>query len=452
MLIKADRYEKRRKRIAARPHKYISYLSDVNKFEVKYPIGKDKDGKRMYFMPIKRYDELNEAIKRKDEIERMIYGRLLRDKTITMNNIFENIIRNNISRTANTISVYKSINEAFNSSDSVTIKEIWTATNITDITSEKMGEAFNALVKEKKWKKSTAANYKAVLTTATRAEETRNFIRGIAFFTENITNFRLNIKKKPKIKENTHYTIQELHSLIEELKKIGGENELKFKIQIATGARIGEVCGLKVGDILDGVINFTEQIDIVNGNNRIPLKTGDIRFTPITKELEEDIKELVQKKGLGNDDFLFKSRWRSNQRIWLRDLCVKSGVKLIEGRSTHGFRRSLTTFVKGSMLERGVISDSINFERYIGHKVNGVPEMYNKSYMEKDSQERFRLIIEQYMDAIRKGKDVFRIDYNEIEEKLYMKQEDKPYKMNNILPETFISDVLKLAHEYGLKS
>ena len=56
MLVKADRYEKRRKRIAARPHKHISYLSDVNKFEVKYPIGKDENGKRMYFMPIKRYD------------------------------------------------------------------------------------------------------------------------------------------------------------------------------------------------------------------------------------------------------------------------------------------------------------------------------------------------------------------------------------------------------------
>lgn len=54
MLVKADRYEKRRKRIAARPHKHISYLSDVNKFEVKYPIGKDKDGKKNVFYADKK--------------------------------------------------------------------------------------------------------------------------------------------------------------------------------------------------------------------------------------------------------------------------------------------------------------------------------------------------------------------------------------------------------------
>lgn len=135
----------------------------------------------MYFMPIKRYDEIKDALERKDEIERMIFGRLLRDKKITMSDIFNNVIKMNVSRTGGTIKIYKNLNEAFNNSDSVAIKDLWTNTNITDITSEKMGEAFNALVKEKKWKKSTARNYKTVLTTATRAEETRNFIRGVAF-------------------------------------------------------------------------------------------------------------------------------------------------------------------------------------------------------------------------------------------------------------------------------
>ena len=103
------------------------------------------------------------------------------------------------------------------------------------------------------------------------------------------------------------------------------------------------------------------------------------------------------------------------------------------------------------MLERGVISDSINFERYIGHKVSGVPEMYNKSYMEKDSQERFRLIIGQYLNAIQRGDEVFRIDYMAIEDQLYRGDKDKVYEVG-ALPKNFINGVLKLAQEYGLKS
>lgn len=447
MLVKADRYEKRRKRIAARPHKHISYLSDVNKFEVKYPIGKDENGKRMYFMPIKRYDEIKDALERKDEIERMIFGRLLRDKKITMSDIFNNVIKMNVSRTGGTIKIYKNLNEAFNNSDSVAVKELWTNTNITDITSEKMGEAFNALVKEKKWKKSTARNYKTVLTTATRAEETRNFIRGVAFFTENITDFKLTIKAKTELNSKNHYDMQELHKILKELDGIKGEAGLIFKIQIATGARIGEICGLIADDIKDGIIYFNNQISLTDSKERVPLKTGDIRFTPISKSIEEDIQKRIKDLNISGEDFLFKSRWRNAQRLRLIDIFTKCGIKIIEGRSTHGFRRSLTTFVKGSMLERGVISDSINFERYIGHKVEGIPEMYNKSYKEKVSKERFKLIIEQYLNAIRKGDEVFRIDYEDIENKLYNKTNEPP----KMLPQIFVNNVLKLAEEYGVK-
>ena len=160
MLVKVDRYEKRRKRIAARPHKYISYLGSIDKFEVKYPVGKTDKGTPLYFLPIKRYSELKAALERKDEIERKIYGRLLRDKKITLADIFENIIRKNELRAEATISGYKNVMEAFKNSNSVTVKDIWLNTDIGALTSEKMGEAFNELAKAKKWTRATATLYK----------------------------------------------------------------------------------------------------------------------------------------------------------------------------------------------------------------------------------------------------------------------------------------------------
>lgn len=451
MLVKVDRYEKRRKRIAARPHKYISYLGSIDKFEVKYPVGKTDKGTPLYFLPIKRYSELKAALERKDEIERKIYGRLLRDKKITLADIFENIIRKNELRAEATISGYKNVMEAFKNSNSVTVKDIWLNTDIGALTSEKMGEAFNELAKAKKWTRATATLYKTKISAVINAEETRNFIRGVAFFTENITAFKISVKNKPVTQERNYYSMEELHKIYMELERIGGETELVFKIQIATGARIGEICGLMVDDIDGGIISFTKQIDSLDVNKTMPLKTGNIRYTPIPEVIQNEIEKLIKKRCLESGAFIFKSRWRSNQRMRLRDISIKSGVKITEGRSTHGFRRSLTTFVKGSMLERGVISDSINFERYIGHKVSGVPEMYNKSYMEKDSQERFRLIIGQYLNAIQRGDEVFRIDYMAIEDQLYRGDKDKVYEVG-ALPKNFINGVLKLAQEYGLKS
>ena len=73
--------------------------------------------------------------------------------------------------------------------------------------------------------------------------------------------------------------------------------------------------------------------------------------------------------------------------------------------------------------------------------------MYNKSYKEKVSKERFKLIIEQYLNAIRKGDEVFRIDYEDIENKLYNKTNEPP----KMLPQIFVNNVLKLAEEYGVK-
>ncbi len=444
MLAKADRHEKRKKRIAARPHKYISYLGSVNKFEVKYPIGKDDKGKPLYFQPIKRFDELEGALARKDDIERAVFGRLLRDKTITMADLFANIINKNVLRAKSTVQGFQHVTKAFQQSMNVSVVELWTKEDIKKLNCENVGEAFNSLIKEKKWEKSTAETYKTIITNVINAEETKNFIRGVSFFTEKITDFKIKAKKEIKTKAINYYNMAELNRMVAAIEEIGGETEIKFKIQMLTGARIGEICGLKVKDIEAGVINFVDQIGLLDVNTTMPLKTGEIRFTPIPTTLEAMIMDLIHSKQLGNDDFIFKRRSKAMNRIYLRDILIKAGVEIIDKRSTHGFRRSLTTFVKGSMLERGVISDSINFERYIGHKVDGVPEMYNKSYMEDVSKERFRLITEQYFKAIKNGADVFRIDYNDIERKIYGKNDETE------MPQMFVSKVLKLAQEYGI--
>ena len=136
----------------------------------------------------------------------------------------------------------------------------------------------------------------------------------------------MTIKAKTELNSKNHYDMQELHKILKELDGIKGEAGLIFKIQIATGARIGEICGLIADDIKDGIIYFNNQISLTDSKERVPLKTGDIRFTPIPKSIEEDIQKRIKDLNISGEDFLFKSRWRNAQRLRLIDIFTKCGT------------------------------------------------------------------------------------------------------------------------------
>jgi integrase len=139
-----------------------------------------------------------------------------------------------------------------------------------------------------------------------------------------------------------------------------GDTQLRNLIQLAafTGARIEELCSLKVADVI--------KVDRVNCLNITDAKTeAGNREVPIHPSIADLVKELIKKSG---DGYLFsgltfnKYRQRSNA-IGKRFGHMKTTQGFGKGHVFHCFRNTVATQLENAGVPEGVAADIVGHEK-----------------------------------------------------------------------------------------
>lgn len=78
-----------RKKKLASQYKGISYRADDDVFVVRVRVGTDLNGKAIYFLPVKRYTDLNDALRRLDEVKILVKRGAVEQKRLTFREIHE---------------------------------------------------------------------------------------------------------------------------------------------------------------------------------------------------------------------------------------------------------------------------------------------------------------------------------------------------------------------------
>ncbi|MCR5597194.1 MAG: site-specific integrase [Lachnospiraceae bacterium] len=143
---------------------------------------------------------------------------------------------------------------------------------------------------------------------------------------------------------------------------------LQILLMLETGIRIGEACGLKWEDIVDGYIRIRRQAD--NNRVKLPKTAAAIRDIPLTDEairVLEMVRQYNEKHGLSGEwVFLNTDPNKYEGRLSyhaadrkLRKLCER--MQAVH-RSPHKLRKTFASLLKNS----NVVTDR-NIQRAMGH-------------------------------------------------------------------------------------
>lgn len=135
---------------------------------------------------------------------------------------------------------------------------------------------------------------------------------------------------------NTVQPIRDLdiiHAIQTDLKKNNYRNYLMFEIGIYIGIRISDILNIKVHDIYN------------KDNLKLrEIKTNKEKLMPIPNHLKKEISLYIEKEGLGNGDYLFKSikkKIKPITRVQAYNILKKVANKYkLENIGTHTLRKT----------------------------------------------------------------------------------------------------------------
>lgn len=143
-------------------------------------------------------------------------------------------------------------------------------------------------------------------------------------------------------KELSYLTLNQIAALIESLEQRRSMDALLIaKICLSTGSRWSEAEGLKVSQVRDGQVHFSET------------KSGKNRSVPISDELFQELAPVIAKSMTGR---LFKSAYST-----FREAVEQGGLSLPAGQLTHVLRH---TFASHFMMNGGNI---LVLQKLLGH-------------------------------------------------------------------------------------
>lgn len=325
-----------RKKMLAKAHEGISYIATLDKFEVKMKVGKDIHGRYIYFKPIVRYNNIDDAVKTAKLYKEMIEANMGRAKKVTIVRAIENRIEIEKEAIANGSKQKKSYLATLNNAlRAFSVYDAAKNTNITNLTYDDIRGIIEHLRFQRNLSSTTIDNYNIIVKCSVKAYKTNssevdtkrsNHIRYLFdCANELMKNYRQKDKtekqqKMYKLGTDTNlYSIDEMHRMLMYMEgelyalqnniteqKWTRQQEratLKYnktyfkyvavKLLMLTGMRISELRGLTSADIdtnnLRIVINKQKTMQNYVQNT----KTNNIRYVPITIELAADLDRLI---------------------------------------------------------------------------------------------------------------------------------------------------------------
>lgn len=173
-------------------------------------------------------------------------------------------------------------------------------------------------------------------------------------------------KKKDKADSRDAWTKEEVLLLWTEATR-KGKQDLVDLISLAayTGARIEEICSLKVEDVTDNAFKITDA-KTKAGIRAIPIHS---KIEPVVKRLKENSKDGYLLSGL-----TFNKYGDRSNAIGKRFGTLKTGLGFNRDKSTHSFRHSLITFLDDAGVQTTHIQDIVGHE-----KAGTTGKVYNKA-------------------------------------------------------------------------
>lgn len=399
-----------RKKKLASQYKGISYRADDDVFVVRVRVGTDLTGKPIYFLPTKRYTEINKALKRLDEVKALINKGIVKEDKFTFEELHDILkeyleetkgdqLQQTVGQAFNTINAYiKPLNVMKTIAPNIYVK------SITEVTEEEITEFLT------KWSQTTFPKKK----TPPKKENVNGQFGGIwraltskaykkiqdelksknidVKALEPILKCKLEIVTIRKIDDNEDelvYTYEEVKQLWKAITNFTDEANRKnakpvarlcFMLQILTGTRISEVIGLKKSDFMrkpieEGgyCIKISKQ---KKGKKSIKLTKTDSskRIIPIPNSIYVIFMAYADNNNIKDDDYIF-SRWNTLKGCvedydtraltkYFDDFEAEAGIKHISQRASHGFRHTVITYFgkSGAGVDRQIL------QKFCGHK------------------------------------------------------------------------------------
>lgn len=325
-----------KKKMLAKAHEGISYVATLDKFEVKMKVGKDIHGKYVYFKPIVRYNNIDDAVRTAKLYKEMIEANMGRAKKVTIVRAIENRIKIEKEAIENGSKQKKSYLATLNNAlRAFSVYDAAKNTNITNLTYDDIRGIIEHLRFQRNLSSTTIDNYNIIVKCSVKAYKTNssevdtkrsNHIRYLFdCANELMKNYRQKDKTEKQQKmyklgtDTALYSIDEMHRMItymeDELYTLNQNisvqkwtrqrerTTLKYnktyfkyvavKLLMLTGMRISELRGLTSADIdtnnLRIVINKQKTMQNYVQNT----KTNNIRYVPITIELAADLDRLI---------------------------------------------------------------------------------------------------------------------------------------------------------------
>lgn len=325
-----------KKKMLAKAHEGISYVKSLDKFEVKMKVGKDIHGRYIYFKPIVRYNNIDDAVKTAKLYKEMIEANMGRAKKVTIVRAIENRIKIEKEAIENGSKQKKSYLATLNNAlRAFSVYDAAKNTNITNLTFDDIKGIIEHLRFKRNLSSTTIDNYNIIVKCSVKAYKTNssevdtkrsNHIRYLFdCANELMKNYRQKDKTEKQQKmyklgtDTALYSIDEMHRMItymeDELYTLNQNisvqkwtrqqeratlkyNKTYFKyvavkLLMLTGMRISELRGLTSADIdtnnLRIVINKQKTMQNYVQNT----KTNNIRYVPITIELASDLDRLI---------------------------------------------------------------------------------------------------------------------------------------------------------------
>lgn len=325
-----------KKKMLAKAYEGISYVATLDKFEVKMKVGKDIHGRYIYFKPIVRYNNIDDAVKTAKLYKEMIEANMGRAKKVTIVRAIENRIEIEKEAINNGSKQKKSYLATLNNAlRAFSVYDAAKNTNITNLTYDDIKGIIEHLRFQRNLSSTTIDNYNIIVKCSVKAYKTNssevdtkrsNHIRYLFdCANELMKNYRQKDKtekqqKMYKLGTDTNlYSIDEMHRMLMYMEgelyalqnniteqKWTRQREratLKYnktyfkyvavKLLMLTGMRISELRGLTSADIdtnnLRIVINKQKTMQNYVQNT----KTNNIRYVPITIELAADLDRII---------------------------------------------------------------------------------------------------------------------------------------------------------------
>lgn len=371
-----------KKKMLARAHEGISYVATLDKFEVKMKVGKDIHGKYIYFKPIVRYNNIDDAVKTAKLYREMIDSNMGRAKKVTIVRAIENRIEIEKEAIANGSKQKKSYLATLNNAlRAFSVYDAAKNTNIINLTYEDIKGIIEHLRFRRGLSSKTIDNYNVIVKCSVKAYKTNssevdtkrsNHIRYLFdCANELMKNYRQKDKTEKQLKmyklgkDTALYSIDELCKIInymeEDLYNLSSDiNRHKWtrereyarrkynktfikyvavKLLMLTGMRISELRGLTKNDVDTNNLRIVINKQKTQQNFVQNTKTNNIRYVPITIELASDLDRVMEMNT--ESEFIFDFI-RDTVNAYIRE--AESACNIPAGDNiSHRFRHTIVS-------------------------------------------------------------------------------------------------------------